>query len=661
MTHQNPTVRWGMVLLACLTLASYQGVQAQSAIPLEGIYQLSGEDPRFGPYTGQVEIRINEQTGTYRLIHTQIWESACFEGDRIELSCSEEGDKIALAWEGEVLTVTEPYTFRVTLSPVGFIRSYRGLSREGVNPTPIEFLGTFRRVGRDTLKGVFVPLDRPEYAAFTEEWVWSSPCADRPIWQNQRVEIPSHDPIPADTKASMFDLFDSFYAREEVSPYLERSDFQEGMHYVVFDATDYEFYRANSDVVRVIQKIVDPISLAEARLRSRAYGKSLADKALHFDTVTPLYHLNEAGIYSHYDSLAPADQRFVASSDGTLWTGVYAASQALRYLATQSSEAFENMRRALEGLILCFDIAPAPGDFARGVRARVADGDPAYVQGIGAYADWDWRPGANNDMLKGYLVGFTWGWLALEQAGGDPALQARMVEIVGNLLRDNGIAADGLSNEMLLRMLLWMMTDDSEQRWRYQLLFEVVKPFLVDNGNGSRYEFGISDWSGNHLNLQGLLSGFAIARALGDHREGDFRKGLRKGLDQLRHNRLGLYQLVAGTLGDFQQPPPELEEALWVMREFPAPKVSHDVDWSINPAFSLSPFPALPWKLDWGEQGGLRSLRAYPLFERNVSDFLWKNNPFDYQSTGSTLLDGGADYLFAYWFGRYYGVITPQM
>ena len=54
MTYQNPTVRWGMVLLACLTLASYQGVQAQSATPLEGIYQLSGEDPRFGPYTGRL-------------------------------------------------------------------------------------------------------------------------------------------------------------------------------------------------------------------------------------------------------------------------------------------------------------------------------------------------------------------------------------------------------------------------------------------------------------------------------------------------------------------------------------------------------------------------------------------------------------------------------
>lgn len=661
MTYWNRILQWVAIVLPCLTLASHEAVQAQNAMPLQGIYQLSGEDSSFGSYTGETEIRINEQTGSYRLIHTHIWESVCFEDDRIALGCSDEGKKIALAWEGEVLSMAEPYTFRVILSPVGFIRSFGGLSREGVDSTPVEFLGTFRRTGPDTLEGVFVPLDRPEYPTFSEEWVWSSVSAERPIWQNERVEIPSHGPISADTRASLFELFDSFYEREEVAPYLDRADFQEGLHYVIFDPTDYEFYRANPDVIRVIQKIVDPISLAEARIRNRAYSQSLAAKALHFDTVTPIYHLNEAGIYSHYDSFAPADQRFVASSDGTLWTGVYAASQALRYLETQSPEALENMRRALNGLFLCFDIAPAPGDFARGVRLHIEDGDPAYVRGTGDYAQWDWRPGANNDMLKGYLVGFTWGWLALEQAGGDPAFQTRMAGIVDELLDENKIAADGLTNEMLFRMLSWMMTDDSKQRWRYQLIFAVVKPFLVSQGNGSLYQFGISDWSGNHLNLQGLLSGFAIARVMGDRREGDFRKGLRKGLEQLRYNRLGLYQLVAGTLGDFQQPPPELADAIWVMREFPAPKVSHAVDWSINPSFSLSPFPALPWKLDWGEQGGLRSLRAYPAFERNVGDFLWKNNPFDYQSPESRLFDGGADYLFAYWFGRHHQVITPDM
>lgn len=665
MIWRYPLVGTVLMALAWFTLPGDQRVQAEEATLGPGVYDLYGNDSNLGPYTGQVEIRVLEQPSTYRLIRTQTWESVCFEGDQItphQAQCSGLGDRIALVWEGEVLSVVEPYTFRVTLSTLGFISSYGEISRQGIDPRPVEFLGSFRPRGNGTLQGTFVPVNRPDYAAFfgEEEWVWSSPSGAGPIWQNERVEIPSHEPIPDDTRTARFDLFSSFYEREDVAAYLDRADFQEAMHYFVFDPTDYDFYRANPNVIRVIQKIVDPISLAEARLRKRAFGQSLEAKAIHFDEVMPLNHLNEAGIYSRYNDQAPEGQQFVANADGTLWTGVYAASQALRYLETQSPEAFTNMQRALEGLILCFDIAPAPGDFARAVRLHVEDGDPAYVRGIGEYAQWDWRPGANNDMLKGYLVGFTWAWLALERAGGDPALEDRMAEIVGNLLRDNEIAADGLINEMLLRMLLWMMTDDSEQRWRYQVLFEVVKPYLIDNGNGSFHEYGISDWSGNHLNLQGLLSGFVIAQTMGDRREGDFRKGLRNGLEQLRHTRLGLYQLVAATLGDFPQPPPELAEAMWVMREVPAPKASHNIDWAINPRFSISPFPALPWKLDWGEQGRLQSLRAYPLFERNVGGFVWKNNPFAFRSPASPLIEGGADYLFAYWFGRYFKVITVE-
>ena len=42
--------------------------------------------------------------------------------------------------------------------------------------------------------------------------------------------------------------------------------FTGAIHEFVFDPTDFAYYRARHDVVRVIQSVVDPIGLAEARL-----------------------------------------------------------------------------------------------------------------------------------------------------------------------------------------------------------------------------------------------------------------------------------------------------------------------------------------------------------------------------------------------------------
>ncbi|MFH0902879.1 MAG: hypothetical protein V2A73_19805 [Pseudomonadota bacterium] len=131
----------------------------------------------------------------------------------------------------------------------------------------------------------------------------------------------------------------------------------------------------------------------------------------------------------------------------------------------------------------------------------------------------------------------------------------------------------------------------------------------------------------------------------------------------MRNTQLGFYQLAAATLGDFATPPPELEQALWVMRAFPAPKVRHNSDWRINPEFCISPVPNLPWKLDWTEPGNDRthSLIVYSLLEREPSNIEWKEVPGSYLGSESTVRSSGPEFLFAYWFGRYHGTISPSM
>jgi hypothetical protein len=86
-----------------------------------------------------------------------------------------------------------------------------------------------------------------------------------------------------------------------------------------------------------------------------------------------------------------------------------------------------------------------------------------------------------------------------------------------------------------------------------------------------------------------------------------------------------------------------------------------DFDWRINPGFCMSPFPSLPWKNDWTTSDRFDSLTGYTLYEKVPDVFAFKAGPFDFRGGASPVVDPGADYLFAYWFGRHFGVIAPDL
>ncbi|MGC4120118.1 MAG: hypothetical protein QM765_37160 [Myxococcales bacterium] len=439
-----------------------------------------------------------------------------------------------------------------------------------------------------------------------------------------------------------------------------RADFQEAMHYFVRDYTDLDFYRAHPDTLRVIQRLVDPIALAEARLRNRALRQTLAEKAAIFDAEMPAKFLNSAGMLTAND-LTVAGAQEQPSGDSMLWTGVYAASQAMRYEATKDPAALQNMLTALRGQFMCWDIAGGSGNFARTIRVHVPGStDPSWVQGTGAYAGYDWLQGANNDMLKGYFVSFPWAYLTLFNLSGYDTEKQKMVTILEDLVANFSVCNDDGGNELLADGLLFWMTDKSDYPLliKFEQLFAKERGWIVDQGDGALWEYGTSDWSGNHLIVQSLLTLYLVCDEINNHTS-DMKRAHRIALENMRDTRLGLYQLVTATVGEFSGVvQPELEEALLVMQEMAAPKVFEEIDWRVNPSFSMSPFPSLPWKNDWMNGGRLQGLRAYPLYEMPRDVFAWKDGPFRFRA-GLNPPSPGTDFLFAYWFARKFGVVDP--
>ena len=141
--------------------------------PVLGIYTVTGSDPTWGSYTGQAEVRLNA-FDQYMIYHTARYDSATFEGD-----------KIALAWEGEIHSKFPPFPVTFYLRRVGFIDEYQSTSRAGAETAPLLFKGDLQVTGPGVLSGTLTPQSGAG-GGFTETWTWVSPGGAEPIWQDQR-------------------------------------------------------------------------------------------------------------------------------------------------------------------------------------------------------------------------------------------------------------------------------------------------------------------------------------------------------------------------------------------------------------------------------------------------------------------------------------------
>jgi hypothetical protein len=123
---------------------------------------------------------------------------------------------------------------------------------------------------------------------------------------------------------------------------------------------------------------------------------------------------------------------------------------------------------------------------------------------------------------------------------------------------------------------------------------------------------------------------------------------------------MGLWSVAFATMGTMPHADAK-NDALWRLREIPAPKTQVDIDHRIRPDYVMSPFPSLPWKFDWTKTDRTQSLRAYPLFEAsayNVYD--WKQSVLDYKANTVGGQLPGVDFLLAYWLGRTLGVFASD-
>ncbi len=97
-----------------------------------------------------------------------------------------------------------------------------------------------------------------------------------------------------------------------------------------------------------------------------------------------------------------------------------------------------------------------------------------------------------------------------------------------------------------------------------------------------------------------------------------------------------------------------VEDAICSLRQFPASQA--------RPTRRPSEDPDHPHFCD-GRLGGSMAEHPIPVAERCPGTFLWWSSPFDRRDCAAdpTVIESPADYLLAYWMGRYYGFIPAEL
>lgn len=607
------------------------------------VWEVSGADAR-GNYTGKVEL-IATPAG-YRFIR------AIGYGAPVTV---EDGRSLFWVWEGTAAEGADgTVDVSVDLAKADFIRKRGDLVRTEADAQAVRVSGHFAPAG-GVLRGSF---SGPDIGA-DETWSAPEPGGAVPIFEKHTSETPTHEAIPAKERDRLFSLFASYHALPEIQPYVNRPEFINPIHTVIADTTDFDFYRQHPQALRVVDKVIDPISLQETLARADAYKWCLAGKAAYYDQDAEQRSIDPAtGMLFEW---VTDDGRGLPSHDSALWTGAYVASQYLRYRASGDPAALANIVRSTEALLTLTEITGDRRSFARTLRKATGNPVPPWYAGTGVYAGLEWKAGGNNDMYKGLMYGLaTAHALLCDQLGGYEDLCARLRYDVLQI-RDNLEQAQGSGYNRLAA--LWLsayitqapgIVKKTVQEWKRQAQ-------QLADGSHTVYVNGVADWSGTHLAAVQYLVFYLLADRfpLPDIKAKPvLRQGIEAIYGQFARVRMGLWSVPFARLGTAPHPDAS-DAARWRLRELPAPKPQLDIDHRIRPDYVMSPFPSAPWKFDWTRTDRTQSLRSYPMFEASAyTVYGWKQSPLEYVGDNTGLNYPGVDYLHAYWLGRVLGVFS---
>jgi hypothetical protein len=578
-------------------LASLQG--HTTGEPL--LWRLSGEDKKFGAYEGELRMGSIHSDGS-RVVQREIH----------FLQFQNQNKAVAVVWDGiakkSSSATGEYWSLNFTLKRAGFLNVLPDFKRDLADNQDMQLTAAMSADLSDA-KISWDEVGEKDYLSTAERLESGEP---QPTLKVELREL-SH-PI-----FGMTELLKFFAHRFEKDPLLKKFQnnptFKSGIQYGLRDTTNYEYYQKKPQTLRVVNQVLNPASLAEEFLRYDAYSESLKEKAKHYDHEVPTHDLNQYGLLGNE-----------GDSDTALWTGQYIASQFFRYQVTQDPSAIDNTKRAASALV------------------KISK-DPIA---------------SDKDILSGLVMGLLFSYEILPAS--EDSLKKEISVSIQQLADSSRVMKSNVQDELLVNGAAYLISGEQRYKSAYLDAEQSIDSSIFRKLHLPKELGGISDWTANNRSLVSDILRVFIAHHMDSKDLGVALQSSYSDWKDIANYRMAphIFFLKGEEFSNHLVDASKIEDAIWSLREFPGSKPvgAFQFDHSNKPDFVLSPYPSQPWV-----SSGYQGLVAYPLFQSSAltSQWVWSESPFTFSASQPVnASSSGADYLFAYWLGRYYGAVSPS-
>ena len=417
----------------------------------------------------------------------------------------------------------------------------------------------------------------------------------------------------------------------------------------------------------------------------RPPGNSLAERADAFQAKVLRYHRTPSGVLRYRRQvLEPPADSYGDLADGCFHTGIYLASQVLRFRATGSPEAREEFLHALSGLEVLMAVTGKRGLLARHIsplsskaalRAEKWRHSPTLP-------DYVWRGDASKDQYAGFIHGLG---VALALVADEDDIRRRVAALAtaaADHLMENGlriVGGDGRPTtygdlrgrflgfpkgvDALICLAIAKVAAESSRDGRYEAFYQDLVKRRYPQLTYAAYLPGVTKRVNDHM---GYLALYPLLLLEGDREISEvLRRGARRSWRQVSEERNAFFAFIQAAVvgadrgGDPATSPRDVRaegRGRAALAEFPANKVEWPVDLT-RPGFGFR----LTFLNDGS--GYPRSRDSVPLYLRVRGSSLWVGDP--YRVVGRLTRKGefenaGVDYLVAYWMGRHHGFIASD-
>ncbi len=466
-----------------------------------------------------------------------------------------------------------------------------------------------------------------------------------------------------------------FYDLPVMREHLENPEFKRGLHFVLRDTVNYNFYQQKPGSLRIVGEWASDFSAMAEFLRYQAYAYSLTDKAQAQDVRMQEIMIDSFGLINHPHLDAQGNlEGHEGDLSSVLWTGIYVMSQSWRYEATRDAKALIDIRRSLRALLTLAEIHDDPKEFARSLRTvgdRWQDTEDSHWKlARPEYGQVEYHDRGNNDMLRGLVLGL----LISHQSIPDLSANEK-TRIINGLKRlvNSRIAQEKVSNELYVLGALAIVEKTPDNLRNFNAVYEKWRRSLGNITPAVKGSGIITDWSGNFL---GVVADVLLEKVFSELKPDAIPALLERSFENWKDTKLLRPTPHTLFLAAMKVKYPQIksdvaalvDDARWSLREMlrEKPGIAFTIDQSKTTSFVPSPYPALFWKFFNREEGPgderMLCLIAPPLFASVGADhMIWRLSPFAVENgAGIGQPRAGTDYLFAYWLGRRHGVLKSD-